>query len=385
MKRHRKTLARLLAAMLCLCLLAGCGSQPTQTAAPEPEPEPAPAPAEETVVMPAPEHYFGMAATSVDGDYYTFNNIPENPWNAFACYARLLADNYGLVLDANFINGADFYSATLLHPESSDFKVNLTCSKIGEGNYTVGTWFYGPVRFEDLEVLPAPVPVMTGPVKGELPVEAPDFPLALQGPMLYLGHDSVVESVERKERDGGTIRYDYILSIPFEKCQEMMQYYIDTYLLGELGLRPDGVDDDSANGTYRAFFACSGAEGYVNSSGEQEASSCAMIGCRAHEDDGNFTKVALVCSPSFAVEEMAPMKTENVPAPAPEPEPEPEEEPSSGWVDCPSCYGGQCSACSGRGGKDQYSPGLPREWEPCWKCHGDGDCGKCNGRGKVLA
>ena len=70
------------------------------------------------------------------------------------------------------------------------------------------------------------------------------------------------------------------------------------------------------------------------------------------------------------------------PAAAPEPE---EEEEESGWKDCPDCYGGQCSACSGRGGKDQYSPGLPREWEPCWKCHGDGDCSKCNGFGKVLA
>ncbi len=86
------------------------------------------------------------------------------------------------------------------------------------------------------------------------------------------------------------------------------------------------------------------------------------------------------------------------PVPAPEPEPIPEPEPvsepkedsddtssnSSGWVDCPNCYGGNCTACNGRGGKDSYSPGLPREWDPCWKCNGDGDCSKCNGFGKVL-
>jgi len=60
--------------------------------------------------------------------------------------------------------------------------------------------------------------------------------------------------------------------------------------------------------------------------------------------------------------------------------------PSSGggYVDCPSCSGGNCTACGGRGGKDQYSPGLPREWEECWKCHGDGKCDKCNGFGQIF-
>ena len=55
-----------------------------------------------------------------------------------------------------------------------------------------------------------------------------------------------------------------------------------------------------------------------------------------------------------------------------------------GWVDCPSCYNGNCTACNGRGGKDSYSPGLPREWDECWKCDGDGDCDRCDGFGKVL-
>ena len=56
----------------------------------------------------------------------------------------------------------------------------------------------------------------------------------------------------------------------------------------------------------------------------------------------------------------------------------------SGWVDCPSCSGGNCTACNGSKGKYSYSPGLPREWEPCWKCNGDGDCDKCDGFGKIL-
>lgn len=92
------------------------------------------------------------------------------------------------------------------------------------------------------------------------------------------------------------------------------------------------------------------------------------------------------------------LSPEPVLGPAPEPEPTPEPEPvpepkedsddtsstTSGWVDCPNCYGGNCSACNGRKGKYSYSPGLPREWDPCWKCYGDGDCSKCNGFGKVL-
>ena len=96
-----------------------------------------------------------------------------------------------------------------------------------------------------------------------------------------------------------------------------------------------------------------------------------------------------VGSPSFTVSELAPTAKEAAQTAAPKAEakaePEEEEEYVSGWEDCPSCYGGQCSACSGRGGKDQYSPGLPREWEPCWKCHGDGDCNRCDGFGKILA
>lgn len=81
---------------------------------------------------------------------------------------------------------------------------------------------------------------------------------------------------------------------------------------------------------------------------------------------------------------------EAAPAPEPEPVPEPDSEPeedsddTSGWVDCPSCYGGNCTACNGRKGQYSYSPGLPREWDPCWKCNGDGDCSKCNGFGKIL-
>jgi len=64
----------------------------------------------------------------------------------------------------------------------------------------------------------------------------------------------------------------------------------------------------------------------------------------------------------------------------------PSSAPSSGggWVDCPRCYGGDCTACGGSGGDYSYSPGLPREWNDCWKCHGDGDCDKCDGFGKIL-
>ena len=27
--------------------------------------------------------------------------------------------------------------------------------------------------------------------------------------------------------------------------------------------------------------------------------------------------------------------------------------------------------------------GLPREWDECWKCYGDGKCDKCNGHGWI--
>ena len=55
-----------------------------------------------------------------------------------------------------------------------------------------------------------------------------------------------------------------------------------------------------------------------------------------------------------------------------------------GYVDCPSCYGGNCTACNGRKGEYSYSPGLDREWEECWKCNGTGDCSRCGGDGQVF-
>ncbi len=56
----------------------------------------------------------------------------------------------------------------------------------------------------------------------------------------------------------------------------------------------------------------------------------------------------------------------------------------SGYVDCPSCYGGNCTACNGRRGEYSYSPGLDREWEECWKCNGTGDCSRCGGDGQIF-
>jgi len=55
-----------------------------------------------------------------------------------------------------------------------------------------------------------------------------------------------------------------------------------------------------------------------------------------------------------------------------------------GYVDCPSCYGGNCTACNGRRGEYSYSPGLDREWEDCWKCNGSGDCSRCGGDGQIF-
>ncbi|MBQ3568255.1 MAG: hypothetical protein IJA25_04925 [Anaerotignum sp.] len=55
-----------------------------------------------------------------------------------------------------------------------------------------------------------------------------------------------------------------------------------------------------------------------------------------------------------------------------------------GYVDCPSCYGGNCTACNGSKGEYSYSPGLDREWEECWKCRGNGKCSRCDGFGKIF-
>ena len=55
-----------------------------------------------------------------------------------------------------------------------------------------------------------------------------------------------------------------------------------------------------------------------------------------------------------------------------------------GYVDCPSCYGGNCTACNGSKGEYSYSPGLEREWEECWKCRGTGKCSKCGGSGQIF-
>ena len=55
-----------------------------------------------------------------------------------------------------------------------------------------------------------------------------------------------------------------------------------------------------------------------------------------------------------------------------------------GYVDCPSCSGGSCTACNGSKGEYSYSPGLEREWEECWKCNGTGKCSKCDGFGKIF-
>lgn len=320
MKRALFKTSRLMAAVLSLSLLlTACGAQPAY------EPEPQPEPMEEVVVMPAPEHYFGMSASEVDGDTYMFKNLPESPWNALACYVRLLTDEYGLVPDTILGGGSDFYFASLLLPGNSDFKTNLQCSIFEDGTYTMVTWFYGPVRFEDLEVAPNPAPTMIVPSEGALPAEAPAFPIAMQGPMLYLGHDSVVESVEMETRDSGTIRYDYTLSMAFEKCQEMMQYYIDAHLLEELGLTQTEVDDRvETDGIYRTFYTCPGAEGYVTSSGEQQEDAILLLYTKQTD---NLTGVSLICSPSFVVEEMAPTE----PAAAPEqtePTPVPSADPS---------------------------------------------------------
>ena len=55
-----------------------------------------------------------------------------------------------------------------------------------------------------------------------------------------------------------------------------------------------------------------------------------------------------------------------------------------GYVDCPNCYGGNCTACNGRKGEYSYSPGLDREWEECWKCNGTGKCSRCGGHGQIF-
>jgi len=218
--------------------------------------------------------------------------------------------------------------------------------------------------------------------------EGRSFPLTIQGPMRYLGQEGNVASAELlDEHNSGSARYNYVLSLPFEETKKLLQNYIDTYLLGELRLQADGVDT-SDEGEFRTFFACPGAEPYTTNSGEKAGTSSVFVGCWKNDDAS--TRVTFVGSPSFVVDEMAPKEKEAAPEPATaskpasQAEPEPEEK-SSVWEDCPSCFGGQCSACGGRGGKDQYSPGLPREWEECWKCHGDGDCTKCDGFGKVLA
>lgn len=219
--------------------------------------------------------------------------------------------------------------------------------------------------------------------------EGRTFPIVTEGPMRYLGLEGVVESIELvDEFNSGTTRYSYVISLPFEEAKKTLQHYIDAYLLGELELQDDGLDE-SDEGEYRRFFACPGADTYTSTSGTKAATSAVFVGCWKKSD--TTSSVMFVGSPSFTVSELAPtakeaaaQQTQTVSKPAAAPEPE-EEEEESGWKDCPDCFGGQCTACSGRGGKDQYSPGLPREWEPCWKCHGDGDCGKCNGFGKVLA
>ena len=56
----------------------------------------------------------------------------------------------------------------------------------------------------------------------------------------------------------------------------------------------------------------------------------------------------------------------------------------SGYADCPSCYGGKCTACNGSKGEYSYSPGLDREWEECWKCNGTGKCSRCGGDGRIF-
>ena len=55
-----------------------------------------------------------------------------------------------------------------------------------------------------------------------------------------------------------------------------------------------------------------------------------------------------------------------------------------GYADCPSCSGGNCTACNGSKGEYSYSPGLDREWEDCWKCNGSGKCSKCGGSGQIF-
>lgn len=375
-KELLKQKSRLLATALCLLLLTGCGAQPAY----EPEPQPQPEPTEEEVVMPAPEHYFGMSATEVDGNTYMFKSLPESPWNAFACYVRLLTDQYGLVPDTILGGGSDFYFASLLLPGNSDVKTNLQCRIFEDGTYTMATWFYGPVRFEDLEAAPNPVPTMIVPAEGELPVEESAEPTPAPAP----APDSTPTPAPAPDPASDPSVLPDFLSVgtDYEVSNSTTTYWriytadhmdisaVETYVqtLQDMGytILYTEVDSNSFGGMYHLWeFAHSGLD----------AETISTHGAHVTVESstyGTWDDQTLDIEFSHDIT----MDSDALPsAPASD----------GGWVDCPSCSGGQCTACGGRGGKDQYSPGLPREWEECWKCHGDGNCTKCDGFGKVLA
>lgn len=218
------------------------------------------------------------------------------------------------------------------------------------------------------------VPVST--VTHEIP---PLSDSVFHGPLRYLGSDWVEEISVVSDMSDGSSLITYHLAVSRDEAQELLLPYIETHLLGEVGLTETmrtGFDLSDEDSRIEFYYPDMTPLSFKDGNPEQVSMFLLL--------DSTF--LCLRFSGDYGVIEdfLAPE-----PEPAPEPAPEPDEDSSEsssggGWVDCPSCYSGKCTACNGRGGKDSYSPGLPREWDECWKCYGDGKCDRCDGFGKIL-
>ena len=349
--------------------------------------------------IPDPEHYFGtIEDVTVEDDYFFYEVQSEvcDFRGAMQAYCDLLTSEYPFEIRQEF------------HEDDGDFVYQLRYNGTGviwdRDFYEIKIDYYG-------NNAPAYPDVYTGRVYIEseknfhiAPLEQCDasiFEREFTDAALYFAESGNSGALSHK---GGEISDDYangqdyaseassgdaVAALLEEYFEESLTAKGQFELLGQKRFTNDGRE----YGYYWFDFVSRKLDGfsYSNSTFDFKIGSCELMYAYYEQQDGSlkiycwYSKdLDMRKSDLIPTMEEEPAQTASSSSEKKENDSE-DKETESGWEDCPSCYGGNCTACNGRGGKDSYSPGLPREWDPCWKCHGSGDCSKCGGFGKVLA
>ena len=348
--------------------------------------------------VPDPKHYFGSIEDVTVGDDYFFYEVQSEVCDfreAMQAYCDLLTSEYPFEIRQEF------------HEDDGDFVYQLRYNGTGviwdRDFYEIKIDYYG-------NNAPAYPGVYTGRVYIEseknfhiAPLEQCDasiFEREFTDLALYFAENGMAGTLSHK---GGEVlndcckSQDYTTDLSGAAVSELLEAYFEKSLTANGRFTRMGEETLTADGRehrYYWFDFTSHELDRFSVSNEKldfKTPGCELSYWYREDADGEVTlrcwyskDLEMKQSDLIPTVEEEPAQTASAPSEKKENDSE-EKETESGWEDCPSCYGGNCTACNGRGGKDSYSPGLPREWDPCWKCHGSGDCGKCGGFGKVLA